>query len=86
VAAESFRHEDAVEAHRLLSQRFGDEAASAEWKARCARVFRWSGYFEGADRVHLPYEEEARAASADGAKADGTVNGIADAMHGVSLD
>ena len=47
------------------------------------QVFRWSGYFDGADRVHLPYEEEA---AEEKGVPDRKVNGIVDAMHGVSLN
>ena len=79
VAAEKFTHEDAVVVHRLLGERLSDKVAAAEWKARCAKVFRWSGYFEGADRVRLPYDEEDVPAVAD-------ANGVADALQGVSLN
>ena len=53
------------------------------------KVFRWSGYFEGADRLHLPYEEqqEAGPGSSAGAKKESTqANGIADALQHASLE
>jgi hypothetical protein len=78
VAAEALKHADAVAVHRLLQDTLGDEAAAKEWKQRCSKVFRWSGFFEGAGRLHLDYSK------ADAAPAQ--ENGVADAMKKVSLN
>ncbi len=78
VPAEALTHADAVAVHKLLQGTLGDEAAAQEWKQRCSKVFRWSGCFEGADRLHLNYPK------ADPAPAQ--ANGVADALKKVSLD
>ncbi|CAL8463644.1 g3178 [Coccomyxa elongata] len=77
VAADALRHADAVAVHALLQDTLGDSAAAQEWKQRCSKVFRWSGFFEGADRLHLDVTTTDTAAA--------QANGVADAMKKVSL-
>lgn len=77
MAADALKHADAVAVHALLQDTLGDSAAAQEWKQRCSKVFRWSGFFEGADRLHLD-EPKTDAAPAQ-------ANGVADAMKKVSL-
>ncbi len=77
MAADALKHADAVAVHALLQDTLGDSAAAQEWKQRCSKVFRWSGFFEGADRLRLD-ETVAEAAPAQ-------ANGVADAMKKVSL-
>ena len=52
------------------------------------KVFRWSGYFKGADRLHLPYEEQEAGLDGGAGLVDRPTqaNGVADALQHVSLN
>jgi len=78
VGAEALRHEDAVAVHKLLQDTLGDKVAAEEWNHRCSKVFRWSGFFEGADRLHLDYSNQEDAAPP-------AVNGVAEGVKQLSL-
>lgn len=78
MAAEALRHADAVAVHTLLQDTLGDRAAAEEWIHRCSKVFRWSGFFEGADRLRLDYSKQEEAAPP-------AVNGVAEGVKELSL-
>jgi hypothetical protein len=78
IAAEALTHKDAVAVHKLLGQKFGDQAAAEDWRQRCSKVFRWSGFFQGADRLSLGHYLDKADNGAD-------ANGVADALQGMSV-
>lgn len=84
VPAEALTHADAVAVHDLLAQILEDPQAAADWKQRCAKVFRWSSFFQGQDRVDLGHYVD----KADGDSSSKSVdtNGIVDALKNTKLD
>jgi peptide alpha-N-acetyltransferase len=59
-------HAQCVAVEELLGGALGDAAAAAEWRRRCAEVFRWSRHFGGPECVPLE-GPEGGAADVDGA-------------------
>ncbi|KAL3138957.1 hypothetical protein ABBQ32_005768 [Trebouxia sp. C0010 RCD-2024] len=59
-------HEDAKAVHNLLKDTFQDAEASAQWFDRCQKVFCWSQYFDGAERLQIQPVPDSNGALKDG--------------------